>query len=478
MVVAYTTADENGAYSVPVQAGEVVVQVDASEVGLYYQNQYWESGSTCSEASKITVKQQETNSNIDFKLLSAGAVTGQVLDVNGSPVVNAYVKFSTDSCSLKTVGFTQTDSNGQFIQGGLPTAQDLFINVNPFETDYYHVAKAWTNLGGVGDCKLAEAFTLEENTIKKDVNLVLDMAGAISGKVLDVNGQPLVGVVVEAYNAPCKNGDWVADTLTQSDGSFLLTGLYGNVYLDAMILSKESVESKYMVDEYWDGVKGTVSCEDAVQLSLELGKVINGFDFVIEYSGTLNGQVTDKVGTPVGGVVVSAYETKCGGKALAATYTEADGSFSLTGVVADKVYLVADDSEYNPWWVSGWYVNAGELKVACQDAEYVTVKHNAKIDGLLIRVDEVNSFVTGILTSVNGSLKKVIKLVKNNKKGKKLNNYKKKISSELQVIDDSSVVIPELDDVEKNINTGIKRANLKKLKEAKKEILKIQEQYK
>jgi Carboxypeptidase regulatory-like domain/WD domain, G-beta repeat len=76
----------------------------------------------------------------------------------------------------------------------------------------------------VGAFVRPRAMTLVSGDNRADLDL--DLAGSISGRVVDESGQPVVGVHVHAECSGCAEGD-LGDATTKADGSFELKALMG-----------------------------------------------------------------------------------------------------------------------------------------------------------------------------------------------------------------------------------------------------------
>ncbi len=133
---------------------------------------------------------------------------------------------------------------------------------------------------------------------------------SISGTILDSQGQPISGVCVS---------DGTYDTAIDDDGTYVISGLVAGTY------TIEPIKEEY-----------TFTPESQ---SVTVGPDQTHIDFTgtpITYS--ISGSVTNAIGSPLEGVTVSA-----GGQSGT---TDADGTYTITGVVAGTYTVTPTKDEY------------------------------------------------------------------------------------------------------------------------------------
>jgi hypothetical protein len=126
---------------------------------------------------------------------SAGAVSGSVLDgATGEAISNAIVDIRSEALTLRRS--ILADSKGRFVFYPLPDATDYELLAQ--QTGY--------GPGGFGRSKVAPVTTEQLTAISlapdqwiRDLEIRLWRLGAISGRVIDESGEPLVGVPVVSF---------------------------------------------------------------------------------------------------------------------------------------------------------------------------------------------------------------------------------------------------------------------------------------
>ncbi|MDH3745670.1 MAG: carboxypeptidase-like regulatory domain-containing protein, partial [Acidobacteriota bacterium] len=158
---------------------------------------------------------------------------------------------------------------------------------------------------------------------EEPIEIVLDRAGRLSGRVLNEQGEPIDDATVRARALESRDGltarwagrDW-ARGRSREDGSFTVTGVYpGRLEI--------TVEAR--------GYRGT----DALELELAKGEERTGLNLVVRRGGTLVGSVRDEEGQPVVGAWVNAEPQRTGpmpSRGRASTRSDGEGRFALDGL--------------------------------------------------------------------------------------------------------------------------------------------------
>lgn len=275
------------------------------------------------------------------------AIEVRVSDEWGRPIPAASVLASTLSWDLhlamgpELVGMPavqhksgRTDENGRVVLG-------------PLEPEEYNVvatAKGYmtTPVNGV---QVAEGRT-------RHVTLRLKEAFAVSGRVLDIGGQPVEGATVMGMSTT----SWVSSltTRTAADGSFLLDGLRSGPY---MFIA-------------WDEKLGQVSANGE---SPSTGVTIR-----LEGTGTLKGRVRWDDGTPVTAGTVRPFQT---------------GPFQY--VYSMVLPIQADGTFEQPWPKGNWNLRAqaADGNMAPDQVASVTVGEVTEVEIVVPRTGIVRGVV-------------------------------------------------------------------------------------
>lgn len=153
----------------------------------------------------------------------------------------------------------------------------------------------------------------------------LGLAGTLSGRVLDPDGNPVAGVTVVAYDARLN----YATATTTSSGTWSIRNVPGRTYR----LRAYAGETSPWVDRFypsnWDFCTST-------PVTLGDTETLDGLDITVARGGELHGVVQDLAGTPLVGVPVEARgTTERTALATRSGVTGADGAFVIAGLDSD-----------------------------------------------------------------------------------------------------------------------------------------------
>ena len=142
----------------------------------------------------------DTTGEVSLTLKSAGeSLTGTVVDAEGEPVAGAWVNCDGDAQPGR-FGQVFTDEEGRFVLEPL-TRGTVYLKAGKYDADSSRDVSAKAQVPG------------------DPVRLVLPLAdGAVSGKVVDVDGSPVAGAEVSAWNRNRK-------TISDESGDFRISGL-------------------------------------------------------------------------------------------------------------------------------------------------------------------------------------------------------------------------------------------------------------
>jgi hypothetical protein len=183
--------------------------------------------------------------------------------------------------------------------------------------------------------------------------------GSISGYVRQVNGNPIVDATVEVIRQD-EGGWW--ETYTESDGSYLITGLPTGVY-------KIRAYKTGYAREYYDNV---FYSNEATTIHVNPAEEITGIDFILTLGGSISGHIFQIDGvTPIVGAEVVAYPSKYRFDDGFWTMTDANGAYTIENLCLGlfRVTSIADGyveliKYYND--VYGWF-NAWDIIVTPPD---------------------------------------------------------------------------------------------------------------
>lgn len=239
----------------------------------------------------------DSNGSVALTLQAAG-VSGTVLDENNAPISGASV--TLQSANGANVYTAATDANGQY----------TFVNV---PAGNYTLSDA--KIGYKAPAPATVTLTTGSTLSGQDLTLTC-VSGTVQGKVLDVNGSALAGVIVKAT----ADGHTTVTVPSDGNGAYTLSGLDENtVYTITYQKAAYHTEQTTVT-----AVVGQVTALPDQTLYLD--------------QGDIKGCVVDKDGNPVAGATVAIGEKS--------TTTDESGNFTMTEVDASSVTLTIRADNY------------------------------------------------------------------------------------------------------------------------------------
>ncbi|MDG4758196.1 S8 family serine peptidase [Micromonospora sp. WMMD710] len=263
-----------GSYSLCFNASEAIGPLPAGYLSQCYDQQAWD-GSGPPPTGSRAVKAPATGI---VQTLPAGAgVSGTLVDQAGTKVRDASV-LVFDKAGKK-IAETTTGSDGSYRISGLPEG-DVHICTAAFALDnapgggYLDQCggNAWDGLSPVDSTYPTSVLVPGKITTQ---DLVLEIAGVVTGTVTGVSGKPQQ-VLVMAMNAA---GDMLQLSSTDSTGKYQVRRLSaGTYYLCALSLDPQ-IESACHRDAVWAGFGSPVPAQ-AVPVTVGSGRTTSGIDVV------------------------------------------------------------------------------------------------------------------------------------------------------------------------------------------------------
>ena len=286
----------------------------------------------------------------------AGTISGTVTQEGGGAVAGLRVDaYTGDPCGmLIPAGFANTDSGGGY-SIDLPAGTYFLRSINGQQSNY--VNEWWTGAGGDPSsyvCSDAQPVTLTTGVPDRaDTDFLLEVGGAVSGRVTDMGGNPLAGVCVDAQSDAC-GGSWLGQGQTDGNGDYTIMGLPG--ILIYVSTNTQCCGLNY-VNEWWNE-SGNVPINQCDQASsVALGAT--GVNFALEPAVTVNGTVMDGAGNPIDGTLFPVGVEVYSGDPCswyqweASASADAGGNFTIS-VAPGTYYLRSNNmglSNYvNEWW--------------------------------------------------------------------------------------------------------------------------------
>lgn len=296
------------------------------------------------------------------------SVSGLVVaDATGSPIgLATVVLIGTRTGVLKV---TSTNREGVFTFGALPA-------------DRYTVgASRLPYLGAVAGARRAArpgapiVVDLDEQV--RDVTIRLPLGAALSGTIVDQNGQPIANVSVAILQRKVQNGERVllrtsANIVTDDRGQYRAFGLPPGEYVVSAVAGHQPVGLERLTDADVDGVlagrmapvpatgpratlgtaaapvyyPGTVRSGDAAGVLVAAGDERTGLDFALQtvQPGRIDGVVTTADGSPLPPQVTVMISSAPGSSALStggSARPTPDGRFTMANQPPNTYVVVA-----------------------------------------------------------------------------------------------------------------------------------------
>ncbi len=249
----------------------------------------------------------------------AGAIGGTVTG-NDGPLPGVWVSvFDSSGNQLNSVG---TGDDGSYQITGL-APDEVTVCFDPTFTTggYQRACYGATGAGGAGAPVAVTAGQLST----ADVQLV--QGASITGTITDASGDPISGVLVNAYGNSQFNGYFAQ---TDENGSYTIGGVIADDYRICFDPSgaRGPTVGGYAAECYND--RPSVDTADLVTVGVSGSVTV---DAALSAGAGITGQVTGSDGAVLGGVYVYAYNLQSG-QGFAADSDHQDGSYRLSGLTA------------------------------------------------------------------------------------------------------------------------------------------------
>jgi protocatechuate 3,4-dioxygenase beta subunit len=343
--------------------------------GCYRQQPYGYGTS----GTQVTVVAGKLTAGITDYLQAAGAISGRVTDDAGNSLQNVSVTVSDPTAPDYPSFASETAADGSYRVANLPASggyQVCFYSggaIGGASTGYLDQCYDHQQpYGGTGDPVAVVA-----GQTHSGVNAQLAMAGAITGQVVDDQGQPAVGIDVIIFGG----GGAFTDAQGKYTASGLATGSYGVCFDGGFAISPATP---------YGYANGCASSAYTIDVTAGQTATLNGS---VGVAGAVGGTVSGLDG-PVEGVlveVISPTEGEVGG-----TSTDAEGNYQITGVLPGSYQICFD-----PSYTSGGYLRSCYQDQPSGSGTLVTV-NRAQLTTVSQQLAQGAS-ITGTITDASGS---------------------------------------------------------------------------
>ena len=321
---------EPGTYSVCFDTSHAATATREQYADQCYRGTAWDSlDLDVTAATTVDVSSDFASEGIDAVLSQGGSISGFIRDENGAPFPG--VEILVDGVS----GSWRSREDGTYliedIQPGFHTV--CFGGVaggqsrtGALSTCYYQVPRLPDDVNGLRGG--ATRVGVRADTKTQGVDAVLKTAAAVTGRVVDGAGAPVVGVTVVAR----RFGKYVGQATSDEAGRYRMGGLPA--------LTGLAVCSQYFFIERDDAPYGLApACADQ-GVDTQLGQTSSAGDIVMPAAGGMSGTITSSVGAPL--TNVSVY-VPTGDEAYLRTETDGSGRWRVLGL-APQAYSACFDA--------------------------------------------------------------------------------------------------------------------------------------
>ncbi len=324
----HVATGDDGRYAFQIDDGEYRIRVSHADAAA----EYFDDQPFYVNASPVVV---EANSiaRVDVDLDDWGSISGVVTTVTGEPVEGATV-IIWNHTHLGGYNERQTDALGRWT---MEKRISGWYTVSAYRSDLQ--GATWQNEANPEDPSMFLLGRAEQLT---GVDLSLTEKPSISGRVTDLNGQPIEGALVRADSATVSGG---AQAISRSDGRYQL-------FFDEPAGYRLRATSSGHVQQWWEERSDR---DQAILVEVGDSGQVKGVDFSLQTYGTLTGRVTNAQGEPIENIQVGVewleYQYRLDGYGLPTATTDANGNYELQGVhpAPVKLSFVDPTGTYIDW---------------------------------------------------------------------------------------------------------------------------------
>lgn len=348
-----------------------------------YGEQWYNNKDHFCRADSVAVTAPDTTGNIDAELKYPGmsTISGTVTDENGTRLGGVEVRLYNENDSWDYLNSITTDSFGDYSFFGVGTGR-YKLKFDGGETSH---GSEWYN--DKTDFWNADVVEVTDPAEVTGINAMLATGGSISGKVTDVNGNPITWYDIELYDS---NGSYLSrHSINSTDGTYTIAGLPSSQYKLRF--------SAWNYAPEWYSNKSDFDHADAEPISVVSPSATSGINVVLEAGGGVSGKVTDESNVGIPDIMVWV-DTDIDGRTWGyGSPTDADGNYTITGNCATGDWKVEFDAGWNKTgYASEWYDNKASDETA--DPIHITAPETITINAQLAQGTASGGSISGRVT--------------------------------------------------------------------------------
>jgi uncharacterized repeat protein (TIGR02543 family) len=343
--ISVASTDENGNFAFS------RLKTGVYRLSYYYYGQenyldgWYDGANDFENATPVAVMAPDTTKDVHIVLKAGGAIQGRVFDATGEPVGVYGCEIAAYDSKKNWISYASADENGNFVILKLKTGVYRLHHTYWGEGNFMN---GWYD--GADDFESATLIAVTAPDTTKDVHITLQAGGAISGTVVDYNGQPLAfSCCVNAYD---EHQNYVG---TGGD-----VGENGNYTIQRLPTGRYKIYAQYWghtptvgeepASEWYDG---EYEFEDAAFVGVTAPDTTENVDFTLKRGGYIQGRVYGPEGELLSySGYVEAYNLRkepVGGSSVLN-----DGQYFITGLATQDYklwfYYYGEENFESEWY--------------------------------------------------------------------------------------------------------------------------------
>jgi 5-hydroxyisourate hydrolase-like protein (transthyretin family) len=368
-------------------------------------------GDVPATATAVSVTAGSVTSGKNFDLERGGTITGSISNAaTSAPLdgVTVYVHKRSSTGSAEYVSQATSDTSGIYSVGGLRTGTYYLSTYNDdgFLDEIFEGIHCGSNCWSEPAVESGTGIAVTTGLTTSGKNFVLEMGGAVSGRVLSSAGStPIADAWVYLYGDDAE-GNYLfgGQGLTNASGEYIVRGLLGGTYYAIS-------DAPRYIDEIYGGVICLGSCYASTAKSVgtpivvALGATASGRDFDLDAGGSISGTVRNAAtSAPLNNVQIYVYRHVGDGYSnyITSDYTNSSGTYTIGGLPAGDYFLATDSNE--PEFQNQIFTGINcphncDSEIADAHGTPVTVIAGATASGRDFALRPVSGRVAGIITN-------------------------------------------------------------------------------
>jgi hypothetical protein len=346
-VYTFGNTDSSGFYSVDVPSGDYYVMVEYfyGPVNLFPYQEYYDDVLNISEATIVTVVENQVIESINFGIPNPQPVTieveGVVVDQLGEPLVDAQVDLTVTGLLPGLIGLgevytTTTDINGNymFLIEDLTTVNSSFI-VGAFKDGY--TPQYWENKP---DMFSADIIRVSSDSTVTGIDFSLTEIGtlqeySISGIVADSGGNPISAAFIAAFGL--ESGQ-IGFGISDENGNYSIGNLPEGIYY-VLFYATDYAPQFFEMAMLWEDATPIDLISNISGINAYLSELMPSTS-----PGQITGTIVGESGQPLSGVMVGV--TNQEGEMIDYAMSNAAGEYEIAGLDNGSYSVLATKIKY------------------------------------------------------------------------------------------------------------------------------------